>query len=402
MNAFPRILLVTPGAIDFPFGSGEILRKIVDALPRQSVCWASLKKGRVDQVDSALSCRVFPLQSRLNWRLQRGLVGALLMKELWARKRARSIAKWAAEFGPKALWILAEEDAVSVGYHLRRITGIPAHLTFHDAPEILTGLFGRYHRLVEALYMRRLGQLIRLSTSLDAVCSNLVSHVGGIPDDEKDGRTMVFPFSLHPTADRYARLFEGETRRIGFCGSLRTSREQWASFLAALSALPFRFEFVAFVDKEYFPDVPLPTNVRIEKHDFMVTEDVVRTFIEAGVCACYLGLYRDAEWSLFCRTSLSSKLTAYAATGAPVIVNGPEDSVVWHYVRQYGAGVRFSSAEASGDDLGRVFTDADAWSAMAKGVRKLFESEFNIESNIERFKAVLRRTAGVPAASHVE
>lgn len=400
-----RVLLVTPGAIDFPLGSGEVLRKIVGAMPPDTVYWASLKQGKVNTTDNVVDSKVFPLGNEFTWRIRNSVLGSIVWKEINAVRRARAIARWAQEFKPDVIWILAEEDAVNVGLRLYRLTGIPVHLTFHDAPEILTDMFGHYHPLVARLYKRRLRQLVECADSMDAVCQELIDHVLVSTGAKRPEHEMVFPPSLSvgmagmrgdlrqndygPRVENVVlqnnERGEGEVKRIGFCGSLRTSDEQWLSFLKTLSVLPFAFEIVAFMDKDYFPDIEMPENVRFKHFDFVVTDDFLERFVEEGCDACYLGLYKEKEWDLFCRTSLSSKLATYAAAGLPIMVDAPSDSVVWRYVDKYSAGILCEDEKNTVEGLKFLFSDNEVWTGMANGSRRMFESEFELDRNVEEF-----------------
>jgi len=386
-----KILLVTPGAIDFPIGRGEVFRKIVVAMPSKTIYWASLKHGKVNTAHNVVASKAFPRSDKLSWRIRKSVLGSIVWQEINAVRRARAIARWAQDFKPDIIWILAEEDAVNVGLRLYRLTGIPVHLTFHDAPEILADMFGHYHPLVTWLYQRRLRQLLECANSMDAVCRELIEHVMRTTGTRRPECEMVFPPSLP------ANLFSGVERdlgksvkKIGFCGSIRTTEEQWVSFLKTLSLLPFPLEIVAFMNKDYFPDIEMPGNVVFRPVDLVVTNDFLQRFMEENVDACYLGLYKQQEWSLFCQTSLSSKLATYAAAGLPIIVDAPADSVAWRLVEKYDAGMLCDNEKNTVDKLNTLFSDDDAWVKMANGSRKMFETEFDLDRNVEEFCRMIK------------
>jgi hypothetical protein len=121
---------------------------------------------------------------------------------------------------------------------------------------------------------------------------------------------------------------------------------------------------------------------------------MIRLFDSKSVDACYLGVWRESDRRLFGRTSLSSKLTAYAAASVPVIVDAEEDAAVWRLVEQHAAGIRLG--RDCGEDLEgleRLFGDHDLWVRMAHGARRLCLEELSLERNVERFRATLHRTA---------
>ena len=380
-----RILFLTPGPIDFPIGSGEVLRKIVQALPPASVCWASLSRGVFDQADNVLACKSFPPADKVGWRLRNSFFGFWCIRELEARVRARRIAEWASQYAPGVLWILAEGEAVGTGYHLGRLTQLRTHLTFHDAPEIITARFGNFTRPVRKLYMRRLRRLISLSSGLDAVSAELAHHARKMADNNWHGSTMVFPPSLPGPARKRVRGYSGKCRRIGFCGTLRASADQWKNFVGRLTALPFNFEITAFADAEYFPKVDAPSGIRLLLKECVKDRRFEAVFSEEEFDACYLPLYRDSDWDLFVRTSLSSKLATYALSGTPIIVDGPSDSVAWRLVLKYRAGVLSDDMEG----LSRLFADSQTREVLADGSRAMFEKEFDLDRNVQRFRRVL-------------
>ena len=176
------------------------------------------------------------------------------------------------------------------------------------------------------------------------------------------------------------------------------SDRQWEGFLNLLGVMPLQFEIHAFARREYFHDTPTPHNVELRFLPFAPTEaDVMRHFRENRVSACYMGLWKDPARALFANTSLSSKLTTYAATGLPVIVDGTQESVAWKLVERYGAGVLCGSdAKASAADLSRLFGRADAWRSMMQGAMRLYAEEFDMDLNLERLTSVFRRSAAEP------
>jgi hypothetical protein len=107
-------------------------------------------------------------------------------------------------------------------------------------------------------------------------------------------------------------------------------------------------------------------------------------------------LYKEKDRGLFARTSLSAKLTTYAAAGIPVIVDGPEDSAAWRLVKEYGAGVLCGDdADEALQSLRTLFTDKEARGRMGEGSRRLCLEKFNLDANFSRFAALLRTTAGL-------
>jgi glycosyltransferase involved in cell wall biosynthesis len=190
-------------------------------------------------------------------------------------------------------------------------------------------------------------------------------------------------------------IWENEVRRVGLCGSLRASSEQWRDFLGLLGSLPFRFEIISYCSDTPIRDEKTPPNVSVQERPYAGSEEeVIRAFNNGYVDACYLGLWREPGETLFGRTSLSSKIVTYSAAGVPIIVDAAPDSVAWRLVREYGAGVLCNGNTTSDRQaLERLFGDATVWRQMAEGSHNLCVKEFNLEKNVGRLKEVLERTA---------
>ena len=387
---FPRTLLLTWWSPDTRY---KVIQKIADRIPHDSLLWASLWHCPADGGFPYTFKAFVPRQ--LHWRLRRSALNYLATNEWQSRKTARRIAAWARPYAPDVLWVLAELGTASVGFHLRRELGIPVHTTIHDANETARP---NVPWLYYPFLMRSLDRLFRSASGADAISAELRAYLTGRYANITDQNSVVFHPSVQSTviADAGRPPCENDVRRIGFCGSMRTGVQQWQAFLALLAQLPFQFEIVAFVDRDALKHVATSPNVRILPQAFAPTEAaVIETFQRMSVAACYLGLYRDRGRLLFSRTSLSAKLTTYAASAIPVIVDGPADSAAWRLVKEYGAGVLLDGDPIAGvRDLNRLFDDATAWRRMAEGARELACREFDIERNMVSFQALLARTAG--------
>jgi len=367
------------------------MRKTIRAFPKDALRWAYLRQSK--NVQNVGVCFA---PFRGHWRVHKTLLETVLLREIGARIRARRIARWIAGFRPELLWVHAEEEAVNVGFFLRRALGIPMHLTFHDAPEIAASDFIGYSRASSALYLARVRQLIRHAAALDAVSAELAEHVKALAGYDDIPSMMLPPSATRNRAGQLdTPITGGHARRIGFCGSPRVSESQWREFLALLGRLSFDFEIIAFVEQQGFFRATPAANTTIVFQGYAPTEeDIVRFFSAEQVAACYLGLWKEPGKALFCRTSLSSKLATYAAAGLPVIVDGPKESVAWSLVGQYDAGVRWDGGGESEAEIASLFGDAWVWQRKAFGMRKLQAEHLDLETNLARFSehvANLRR-----------
>jgi hypothetical protein len=389
---FPRTLLLTRWSPTARFAGGEVQRKMVASLPEGQLRWAHLSLEKSSAMARLPVCRGFPAVMDAHWRLKAAGID-YLHKHCVARSQARVIANWVSDFRPQVLWIASDLDGILVGHHLHHLLNIPIHITIYDAFEWCTycGVPGWY----APFYLHQVRQLLRHVTTLDGMSDALVEHVKQWQPMPWCRGTMVFPPSISWSelqgVERPSPIFSGPQRRIGFCGASRTGPEQWAQFVRALGCLPWRIEVVAFAAPDCFHNGACPENVKIAYQDYQPTElDVVRRLRELGVHACYLGLWREPEKAFFARTSVSSKMTTYAAAGLPIIMDVPEDAAVWGLVQKHGAGIRMTGEQAQDAlSLKSLFLGGESWVSLANGARRLCECELDLDKNIEEFKKLL-------------
>ena len=393
-------MLLTPAAPDFPYSGAEFFRKVVRLLPGEQVRWCYLE-GRHNREQPGLPESAGFLPRGVNWRLKDGLFDVATRK-FRVRRATTGIVEWLKSFNPELLWIQPDGVAIDVGLELQKALEIPVHLTFFDAPEIVIGKLSSYSAPARRWYLNRLAALLAGTTSFDAVSRELIENVSSKLCEGRPPRALCFPPSVTAAAANGGQTssvlpVNSSVRRIALCGTLRVSSAQWTRFAGLLGALPFTFELLVYSDRNYFPAGALPGNVTLKWMDYLATEaELIHHIRAARVQACYLGLWNDGTMNLFCRTSLSSKLATYVAAGLPVIVDGPEESVAWRLVDSCGAGVRLDGAPSSVADekaLGRMFSDSSFWNSLATGASRLWDREFNMDANIDRFRLFLEESA---------
>lgn len=440
MSDLPRILLLTWCAPDSPYAGGEVLRRIVCRMPSGTLRWIGLAAPRRLDGLAGIDWRAVPSRP-VHWRLQDGELG-----HWWAALRdvprmALEVEEAARAYKPEVLWVLGELTAVGVGLRVAKRLRIPLHVTMHDAPE--ESRFSGLPDVYGYFYRRSVRKLLRSALSVDTVSPELFRHLADKEWVNTDCRGVTLPPSV-PVAwmtprpsDSTAecrRFSDTPVRRIGMCGSLRIGMAQWRSFLDLLGSLPFRIEIVLFGNADDL-GTEFPRTVTVNPQPYAASEETVISTFRSQVDACYLGLWREPERALFARTSLSSKLVSYVAAGRPVIVDAPVDSVAWRLVRQYGAGILLrgecgargeeagtgkldgqrpggdgrqglaamaqgaegrtrDTDEPDGDRLTRLFSDDAQWLRMAEGARRLCQTEFNLDENVQRLMRAQWHTAG--------
>ena len=401
INSFPSTLLLTHWKQDGRYAGAEAIRRMLSCFPADRIRWASLRRMDDERSLCPLVCKSFEPR-RVHWRLTDTLWDSLCVNEFQAARLARQIANWVQDFQPELIWTLPELGAVNVVNRLRRLLDVPVHATVFDAPE--TAAHVCLSKSYVPLYMRHIRKLYGSLDSLDAVSRPLVEHLRSTGLIYDQCATMVCPASvsaawaIRPDKCPFHARKE-PVRRLGICGAFRVSTDQWRQFTDLLEALPYEFEIIAFTAPETLPEMPGTSRVSFKQQPYVENErEIVERFSEEKVDACYLGLWNEPEKHLFVRTSLSSKLTTYAAAGLPVILDGPTSSAAGELIVKHGAGVICeTSAEADREHslemLQVLLADEETWLAYSKGAQELFGEVFEVETNSRLLAEQLRSIA---------
>ena len=399
MGASPRTLLLTWWPPDLRYAGGEFVRRLVGALPPDSIRWACLTPMSPRETGSLLlPCSQSFVPLSLHWRVRRTKLAAVALVEAAGLRVASQIARWVAGWKPEVLWVLPELGAIRVAKPLQDLLGIPLHLTLHDAHEC-----AGYEALPSwymPWYLRRAYDVVRRAASVDGISKELIEHVLTNPRAQQPlrpaPRTMVFP----PSISRSAIVSEvdsspkASTFRIALCGSMRTGTAQWQRFAEALAADPKRVEVVAIGDASLQADMMRGRGIQVIAHDYFDQEaDLIAYLRDQRVCAGYAGVWSDEDRRLFARTSFSSKIVTYAAAGIPVVFDGPEDSAAWVMLSRWKAGMLWDGSGAAHLALQDLRTGSTTWRSMASGALAMCRKDLCLEDNTEQFQTLLRETA---------
>jgi hypothetical protein len=394
MIDIPRTLFLSWCTPDSRYAGGEAIRRLFSKIAPDRIKWCGLN-GSLNEPDPLLpEYRAF-VPKGLHWRLEGSTLHHLFTNEMQARRLAQDMWEWVRPFEPEVLWVVPELAAVPVARHLHRMSGLPIHVTVHDAPA--TCVLAGVPRLYSRVYQRGIRELMQNVSSMDCIGPELMAHMQQHFDAEQAEavvvRPTVAPESLKPVRAR--EWDENNVRRIGLCGSFRIEDEQWSAFLRHLGRLPFTFEFISFTPPDAVPSAVYPKNVSLHFEPYVSRDlELVEAFDRAAVDACYLGMWNTDANALFGQTSLSSKLTTYSAAAVPVIVHGRHDAAAWQLIDHYNAGIRFNENEANTHAaLSGLFSDRTRWADRADGARRLCEHEFSLERNVVTLTETLSQTA---------
>ncbi len=390
---FPRTLVLSSYAPDHGYGSNEVVKKIMRYAPRKSIMWCSLKDGDAGNCRKIAPFKAFPVRG-VNWRLHKTALGLMILREIVARRRAREIAGVVENFAPEVLWLIVDNNTVDVAFFLQEKLSIPMHLTFHDAPEVIATNFCNYTSFFARLYLERVKRLSKRASGVDMISEELEKHVKAIFPLSPNARSMVFPSSVPAeVVDKLSKRTRWDAngrKKIALCGGIKVAQERWQMFLDRLAKIDMDFEILVFsgepVRSSYRPE-----NVSFVQNPYVDSEhELLSAFRTEGIDACYLGLWQEPEWRLFVKTSLSSKLTSYAAAGLPVIFDGPEESVAWRLIKSYGAGIMLGDSAEVSSELRGLFTEKSMWESLADGSVQLWEKEFLMDVKMPLFVEHLR------------
>jgi len=298
---------------------------------------------------------------------------------------ANAIRAWAVDFRPELIWVTPWMECMCVAMHLERMLGLPVHMTVHDSFEMNRAF--RRHSYLYGFYKKDTASLLKKVVTMDAVSSELIEYVTSGFETSLAGSMVFLPSTdnLRPAKARKQPGWENEVRRIGVCGNPRVKQGQWNEFVAILSKLPFVFEIHAFGNVEIMKGMQYPPNVSLVTAGYAQDElSIINYLDDHEVSVCYLGLYRDENEAFFARTSLSSKMTTYAAAGCPVCIDGPEGSVAWRLTAEYDAGVAVNPGHDGAKDLVELLSNRETWRRKSEGARRLCETEMNVAANTRR------------------
>jgi hypothetical protein len=387
-----NLYIMTPGVPDFPYAGGPVLRRIIRHLDIPVSKWVCLTdyKGKAPVKD--MPVLALP-GSRMPYRIKISFIGTWIRSYYMAMKRAGKIYEDIRKSGDKTmLWILAEGEDIYVAYYLVRRYNLPVHLTFHDAPEVYTGMLHSYPRYEEKIYLSRVKYLLRNCHSVDAISGNLLKHLSA---DNRIARKMVFmpsfPAEYFQSNSLSGKIEQQDVVKIGFCGTARESKTEWEEFLGIIGGMAQKFELILYTDNAYYPQALLPENVTLKNMGYADTEeDLIQNMRDHGLFALYIGQWKEPGKALFARTSISSKLATYSAIGLPAIYNGPEDSASWELLNKYDCGIPcFPGVDKTRSALDELMCDKALWSRKCRNANRLGLEEFNMDKNIQEFSKII-------------
>lgn len=286
----------------------------------------------------------------------------------------------------RAEGLLAILNAPSIIYAARPAAerlGVPLYAMVWDPPEYLA-LNLRFGQAATGRLLRAFDDALRGATALAVIGEGMADRYGR----SFRGQPVIVRHGVHPDLWREARdpLRWAGPLVIGFAGSLYAKAE-WRALLAALESVNYevcgRPVFVKLIGRVPLRGVPVPP--RVHCTGTLALEDTIAALGDVDVS--YLPYWFDSEHAEVVRLSFPSKLSTYAAAGAPVFYHGPADSSPADFFRRYPMGVACHSLEPRPivEALGQLAGDAGLYRAAHTSCRRALVDELGLDVMAGRF-----------------
>jgi glycosyltransferase involved in cell wall biosynthesis len=384
----PRVLLLVNSD---PAGSGVgelFLREIGAAYPKSELVRFSTVQSRTAAGES--TWLGFPSISRL----VRSSSLPLLSSVFEARFASNQLQTIASEIerllvteSIDVLWaVLSSGPLIRIVEKLALPPNVRLAVSVLDDPEY----FAKNQRLdplTRAAIMRSFERTLRKSGSISVIGESMKD----IYQRQYGVSSLVM---RHGIPDHHFNSWKGlpadRDLTLVFAGSLYAKKE-WNSLLQALDVAawnvggrPIRLRFVGTP-----PRRGARTSDRIEYLGPKPFDEALRLVRDADVA--YLPYWFSQKYALAARTSFPGKLSAYAASGIPVLFHGPESSSVTPFLQQYPFGVCCHSLESTRilAALSMLATDAGFHNRAAAAQQRAFYDELNLQTMLRRFSELV-------------
>ncbi len=231
--------------------------------------------------------------------------------------------------------VLSNGPIIRVAERIARSRVVPMVSTVLDDPEY----FGRNQmldpltrRYMMAQFSAVLGRTVRISVISESMRDYYQNRYGVQSIIMRHGIDERLYIDWNSN-----RLSRGIIK-IGFAGSLYAKNE-WNALLRAIDSKDGRIAGkevrVYFIGR--FPRIGAKISACVERLGPMSFESTLRTL--GTMSMAYLPYWFDARNAMAARTSFPGKLSAYAASGLPVLYHGPRDSSAARFLGLYPFGV---------------------------------------------------------------
>lgn len=395
----PKLMLVVNGLPSFD-DSGEIyLKTLCSNYPPEKLCRFSLVKG--DSADipdrwcGAPSSTTQIMQEQRFRRLGKKLSKLMrvplhfYIRKFHARKMIADAVRFGREQSVELVW--AALNSPQVIYIVQQIAiqlQVPFVLSIFDPPERMA-----YHlemdSFSEKALMKDFAKCLRQATRIAVVSTEAMRDeylrrydVDSIVQLQGLGRTLKQPIS--------ESINDGANFTIGFAGFAYADQE-FLALLAALDSVDWKIEGKEVILRILGPalNITSPHKVNIEYLGWRTLEETIVLMSKSDVN--YIPYWFDNAFQLAARLSFPSKLSAYLASGRPVLVHAPEYASPSLFIDKYPVGLvcqSLISAEIIGT-LERFIKEPELYAKMVKTSQETFDREFDSRIFLKRFSALI-------------
>jgi hypothetical protein len=390
-EAFPRVLLVTHGNPRSNGAAELFLRALASHYPA----------GRLERFDLVDAPEPSWIESTWLGHPSSGqavkfsalpLLSSYHQREFVRKGRSEAVGKireTVERSGIERLWVVLNSGyTIHLTEALLQVVRVPIVITVWDTPEY----FIRNQRMDSFTGARLLRsfQAVFCAAAGRAVASEGMRN---IYRDRWDRDSVILHQGVEPAHWREPRA-PGELTQpatIAFAGSLY-SKTEWNAFIRAIEILrsgPAAKEItVDFVGR--FPRLGArrPGFVReVGQVQYEAALDIV-----SRADVAYLPYWMNRSHAYFARTAFPSKLSAYAAAGAPVFVHSPAGSSPAEFMRRFPMGVHCASIDPTiiAGELHRLLFDVELRQRASVARRQALEKELGTDAVLGRLGTLLR------------
>lgn len=268
----------------------------------------------------------------------------LLWSGLW-RKPVQVLARKLAACQPDAFWILGLHEGILLVPELKRLSGIPIHISVQDDQE--KGVLARSVRYgwMASLARRPVARALRTADSVDVTSAGM----GRYYQSEFGLQTKVTHLAIRQPVVRIRKPMETDQHEI-WVGHIGTLYDESVGMkfgaglrvLSETSGKRIRWKVIGLSPKfkrlrSAFPDL-------IEDLGALPEPDAVEILAQ---CAFTYAMYPFQENArVFRMTSFPTKMSTYLLSGRPVFAQTPADSTMAEFVDKFELGIVCSSLDA--------------------------------------------------------
>lgn len=295
----------------------------------------------------------------------------------------KQVVAFGREHQVEALWVVLQSPlSFSLAHRVATDLNIPLYTFIMDPPDWWLE-HNQFDRVSSRRVMNEFEQSLRASETVGCVSWNMAEEYG----DLYKVPTVVIPPSLsvsvkNPPAQQSN---DDDSFTLGFSGNLYATFE-WQSLVNALHSVDWTIDGrlikvrlmgdINMLSRASTPNIP----VNIELLGWRDRSEVIELLSQVDACYCPYRFGENHENET--RLAFPSKLTAYLATGRPILFHGPKNSSPGKFLEKYDAAVICNSNDRDEilSTLEMLITDQTLYSQIAQNGTRAFTENLTSET----------------------